>query len=157
MAILSGVRSFVPLVAFVALVAAAGLFGAGFEPGEWYADLEKPPLNPPDWVFPPVWSLLYLAIAVAAWLVWREHPESAAPLALWACQLVLNSAWSLLFFGLHRPGLALAEIVVLFLLVALTTRCFFRVRPLAGALLAPYLAWVGFAVYLNAGLWYLNR
>jgi len=142
---------------FLALVALAAVFGAQFEPGPWYEGLRKPPLNPPNWVFGPVWSALYLAIAVAAWLVWRARPGSAQPLALWGSQLVLNAAWSLLFFGLQLPSLALVEIVLLLAVLLATFVSFFRIRALAGMLFLPYVAWVSFATYLNAGLWYLNR
>lgn len=142
---------------FVALVALAALFGAQFEPGPWYEGLHKPPLNPPNWLFGPVWSVLYLAIAVAGWLVWRDRPATTRPLVLWGGQLVLNAAWSLLFFGLHLPSLALVEIMLLLALLIATTVSFFRVRALAGLLFLPYVAWVCFAAYLNAGLWYLNR
>jgi tryptophan-rich sensory protein len=142
---------------FIALVALAALFGAQFAPGPWYEGLQKPPLNPPNWVFGPVWSILYLAIAVAGWLVWRAGPASAGPLVLWGGQLVLNALWSLLFFGLQRPGLALVEILLLLVLLIATTVSFFGVRASAGFLLVPYVAWVSFAAYLNAGLWHLNR
>jgi tryptophan-rich sensory protein len=96
-------------------------------------------------------------MAVAGWLVWRARPASTKPLVLWGTQLILNAAWSLLFFGLHLPGVALVEIVLLLTLLTITTALFFRVRTLAGALFLPYVAWVSFAAYLNAGLWYLNR
>lgn len=142
---------------FIALVASVAFLGAQFQPGPWYENLHKPPLNPPDWVFGPVWSVLYLAIAVAGWLVWRTRPASARPLALWGSQLLLNAAWSLLFFGLHLPGVALVEIALLLALLIVTTASFFRVDTLAGALFLPYTGWVFFAAYLNAGLWYLNR
>lgn len=142
---------------FVALVFLAAFFGSQFAPGAWYENLQKPPLNPPGWIFAPVWSALYLAVAVAGWLVWRARPASATPLAFWGMQLLVNAAWSWLFFGLQRPGLALVEIVLLLTLLAVTTALFFRVRTLAGVLFLPYLAWVSFATYLNAGLWYLNR
>jgi benzodiazapine receptor len=151
------VRSLGALGIFVALVALAAFFGAQFEPGLWYEGLQKPPLNPPNWVFGPVWSVLYLAIAVAGWLVWRDEPGSTRPLVLWGGQLVLNAAWSLLFFGLHLSGLALVEIMLLLALLIATTVSLFRVRALAGLLFLPYVAWVCFAAYLNAGLWYLNR
>ena len=151
------VRDFLALGTFVLLVAAAAFFGAQFEPGTWYASLRKPPLNPPNWVFGPVWSALYLAIAISGWLVWRAGPGSLAPLSLWAAQLVLNAGWSFLFFGLRRPGVALLDIVALLLVLFLTTSSFFRVGRAAGALLLPYAAWVSFAAYLNAGIWYLNR
>ncbi len=142
---------------FIALVASAAFFGAQFQPGPWYEGLHKPPLNPPNWVFGPVWSVLYLAIAVAGWLVWRTRPASPRPLALWGTQLLLNATWSLLFFGLHLPGVALVEIALLLALLIATTASFFRVHALAGALFLPYTAWVFFAAYLNAGLWFLNR
>jgi tryptophan-rich sensory protein len=145
------------LAVFVVLVAIAALFGAQFQPGPWYEGLQKPPLNPPNWVFAPVWSLLYLTIAVSGWLVWRARPASSTPLMLWGSQLLLNAAWSMLFFGLHLPGIALCDIVLLLAVLIATTSSFFRVRIVAGALLLPYTAWVGFAAYLNAGLWYLNR
>lgn len=150
-------RDYVPLGVFVLLVACAAVFGAQFMPGPWYAALRKPPLNPPSWVFGPVWSALYLAIAVSGWLVWRARPESPLPLSLWAGQLVLNGAWSFVFFGLRRPGAALLEIIVLLLVLFVTTASFFRVGRLPGALFLPYTAWVSFAAYLNAGIWYLNR
>lgn len=145
------------LAGFIALVVLAALAGSAFQPSEWYAGLRKPPLTPPNWIFGPVWSFLYLCIALAAWLVWRTRRGATTPLALWASQLLLNALWSLLFFGLHRPGLALLELAVLLALVVATTAAFFQVRSLAGALLVPYVVWVGFAFYLNAGIWYLNR
>jgi tryptophan-rich sensory protein len=144
------------LAVFLVIVAAAAFFGARFQPGDWYEALQKPPLTPPDRVFPVAWSLLYLAIAVAGWLVWRAAPRLTPALALWAAQLVLNALWSLLFFGLRRPGLALLEILVLLALVVGATLACFRVRALAGALLVPYALWVAFAAYLNAGILVLN-
>lgn len=145
------------LLVFLALATCAAAMGALFQPGAWYAGLRKPPLTPPDWLFGPVWSALYLAMAVAAWLVWRARGRVGLALWLWGGQLAANAAWSALFFGLQRPGLGLLDIVLLWLLVLATTVAFFRARPLAGALLVPYLAWVGFAAYLNAALWHLNR
>ena len=150
-------RSSLALAGFLLLVAVAGAFGAVFQPGAWYAELRKPPLTPPNWLFGPVWTLLYVGIAVAAWLVWRSRRGGSGPLALWAVQLVLNALWSWLFFGLQRPGLALLDIGALLALVVATTAAFFRVRTGAGALFVPYVGWVGFATYLNAGIWLLNR
>jgi tryptophan-rich sensory protein len=150
-------RSVITLFVFVALVALAASFGALFPPGEWYESLRKPPLNPPNWVFGPVWTLLYLGIAAAAWRVWRAQPGFSAALGLWIGQLLLNALWSLLFFGLQRPALALVDIVLLLVLVVATTVFFFVIDAIAGALFVPYLAWVAFATYLNAALWYLNR
>jgi tryptophan-rich sensory protein len=152
-------RDFAILVLFIALVGGAAYFGARFAPGEWYAELRRPPLTPPGWLFGPVWSLLYLGIAVAAFLVWRARGETGIgpALGLWAVQLVLNALWSWLFFGLERPGLALVEIVTLLAVVIATTVTFFIVRPPAGWLFVPYALWVSFATYLNAGFWLLNR
>jgi tryptophan-rich sensory protein len=151
------VRDLGALIIFCAVVAVAALFGALYVPGPWYEALHKPPLNPPNWIFGPVWSLLYLTIAVAGWLVWRAQPATYKPLALWGAQLALNAAWSFLFFGLERPDLALVDIVLLTTLIAVTSASFVQVRRSAGLLLVPYLAWVCFAAYLNAGIWYLNR
>jgi translocator protein len=150
-------RDYVSLGVFVLLVACAAVFGAQFQPGPWYAGLRKAPLNPPDWVFGPVWSVLYLTIAVSGWLVWRAQTGSLLPLSLWAGQLLLNGAWSFLFFGLRRPGAALLEILALLVMLFLTTASFFRVGRLPGALFLPYAIWVSFAAYLNAGIWILNR
>ena len=117
----------------------------------WYAALNKPSWNPPSWVFGPVWSALYLSMAVAAWMVWRERGFSAAviPLALFALQLGLNCAWSGLFFSLHSPWLAFADIALLWCAILATMIAFARVSPLASLLLAPYLIWVSFAAVLN--------
>jgi len=141
--------------AFIAIAFGASLIGAMYPPGAWYESLQKPPLNPPNWIFGPVWTLLYIGMGVAAAFVWRSS-QRALPIGLWFAQLLLNAVWSWLFFGLHRTGLAFAEILVLWSLILATTLAFWRVRPLAGALLLPYLAWVGFAAWLNWGLWQLN-
>lgn len=149
------------LLASVAICfAAAGLGSqltvASLEP--WYAELKKPAFNPPDRVFGPVWSLLYLLMAISAWLVWRERDRAAVrgALSLFGIQLVLNVAWSGCFFYLQRPGLALGEIVLLWLAILATIVSFFRVARAAGALLVPYWLWVSFASVLNFALWRLN-
>lgn len=118
----------------------------------WYASLDKAPWNPPSWVFAPVWTLLYAAMGVAAWLVWRDGgwQRQGAALFLFVAQLTLNLAWSPLFFDAQRPGLALIDMTALFVLLALTIRAFARVRVLAAALLVPYLLWIAFAFTLNA-------
>jgi tryptophan-rich sensory protein len=144
---------------FLGLVAVAALFGGQFLPGPWYASLAKPPWNPPNWLFGPVWAVLYGMIAAAGWMVWRAGGGwrgAALPLGLWLVQLVLNAAWSWLFFGMHRMDQALAEITVLWLLILACTLLFWRIRPLAGAMMLPYLAWVGFAAFLNFTIWRLN-
>lgn len=153
---MSALDSVVALVGWLIVCFAVAAFGARYRPGPWYAALAKPSWTPPNRLFAPVWSALYILMAVAAWLVWRAvgpGPE----LALFAVQLALNAAWSLLFFGLHRPFLALADIAALWLAVAVTVLAFWHVRPLAAWLLLPYLAWITFAAALNAALWRLNR
>ena len=125
----------------------------------WFAQLDKPAWNPPAWVFGPVWTLLYAMMAVAAWLVWRQGGWKAnkRALGLFVLQWLLNALWTPLFFGLHRPGLAFAEIVALWLILAITVVGFWRVRKIAGMLLLPYLAWVTFAAALNFAIWWLNH
>lgn len=136
----------------------APALGAFTGPDGWYASLHKPSWNPPGWVFGPVWTLLYTMMAVAAWLVWRRGGlrQQRWPLSLFLAQLVLNAAWTPLFFGLHRPGLALVDIVLLWLALVATITAFRRVHRGAGWLLVPYLAWVSFAAVLNFVLWRMN-
>jgi translocator protein len=142
----------------LAAFAAAGI-GSLFSPGAWYAQLDKPSWNPPGWIFGPVWTALYTMMAIAAWLVWRRGGFAGAPvaLALFGAQLVLNAMWSWLFFGLHRPALALVDIVALLVAIAATIVAFWQHSRPAALLLVPYLGWVGFATALNLTLWRLNR
>jgi len=146
------------LAGWLVLSFSAASLGAFFMPGEWYATLKKPSWNPPDWIFGPVWSALYTMMAVAAWLVWQRGGFVAQrrPLTLFLVQLALNAVWTPLFFGLHRPGLAFAEIVILWLAIAATLAAFRPVSRPAAWLLVPYLAWVSFAAVLNFTLWRLN-
>ena len=148
----------ISFIVFFILTSAAAAMGALFQPGAWYAGLSKPALTPPDWVFPVAWTVLYLMIAVAGWMYWqgRRYPSGRRVVALWGAQLVLNAAWSWLFFGLHLTGVALAEILLLWLTILLLMIDGYRTRPLASWLLAPYLIWVGFAAWLNLGIWRLN-
>ena len=150
------------LAIFLALsFAAAGLGGAVTAESvrTWYPTLVKPSFNPPNWIFGPVWSLLYALMAVAAWRVWRVAGlRLAAPaLMAFAVQLVLNVCWSVVFFGLHAIGAALVEIVVLLASIVVTMALFGRHDRTAGLLFLPYVAWVSFATVLNATLWWLNR
>jgi translocator protein len=150
------------LVLFLALTyaaAAAGSIPTASAIGTWYRELHRPSWTPPDWLFGPVWTLLYTLMAIAAWLVWKRSPEQSVslPLTAYFVQLTLNTAWTLIFFGLHRPGLAFAEIAVLWLAILATIVTFWRVSPTAGVLLLPYIAWVTFASALNFSLWQLNR
>lgn len=125
---------------------------------DWYNSLSKPGWNPPDWIFGPVWSLLYLAMGIAAWLVWRDAgwQRGTAPLMLFALQLTLNLAWSGLFFALRAPGMAAIEIVVLWGAIVATLMSFWPINRLAAGLLVPYLLWVSFASVLNIAIWRLN-
>jgi len=126
--------------------------------GTWYAELRKPSLNPPNWIFAPVWSALYFLMALSAWLVWRNADWGGASLALtlFFAQLALNVAWSGLFFGLRRPGTALVEIVFLLGAVVATALAFRSVSGLAFWLMVPYTVWVAFAALLNFKIWQLN-
>ncbi|WP_348766190.1 TspO/MBR family protein [uncultured Salinisphaera sp.] len=136
-------------------VALVSLTGAVFPPGAWYEQLNQPAGTPPDIAFPIAWTLLYIGMAVAAWRVWRAAGIGRA-LALFAAQLLLNALWMPVAFGAHALGWALIVIVALWLVLAATLAAFWRIDRLAGALLVPYLAWVSYAVYLNAGLLVLN-
>ncbi len=151
-------RRLLALAGWILLCFAAASLGGFFGPGEWYASLKKPMWNPPGWIFGPVWSALYTMMAVAAWLVWQQGGFAAwrGPLLAFFVQLVLNAAWTPLFFGLHWPGAALLEIILLWLAIAWTIAAFWRVHRTAAWLLVPYLAWVSFAAVLNGALWRLN-
>lgn len=146
------------IIAAFATSAIGGLATAS-SVGTWYPTLNKPSWNPPAWIFGPVWSLLYIAMSVAAWRVWLVRataPGAGWTLRLWFAQLLLNALWSVLFFGLRSPGAAVIEIVPLwYLLVALQIRLA-RTDRVAAFLWAPYLAWVSFAAFLNFTIWRLN-
>jgi benzodiazapine receptor len=126
----------------------------------WYPTLTKPVFNPPNWIFAPVWTLLYIMMGIAAGLVWTSNSDEKTvrkALVFFAIQFGLNALWSYLFFGLHNPLLALAEIVLLWLMIWETYSQFKKIDKLASYLLIPYLAWVSFATILNASIWWLNR
>jgi tryptophan-rich sensory protein len=148
------------IVLLIVCFAAAGIGGAVTTPKipTWYTTLAKPSWNPPNWIFGPVWSTLYFCMAVAAWLVWRRDGfgQARMPLALFAVQLGLNVLWSCIFFSLERPGLAFAEVLILWAAIAATMMTFWNRSRLAGILFVPYLAWVSFASALNFVIWRLN-
>jgi len=146
------------LVGWLALCYGAAVLGGLATPGEWYESLSRPSWTPPNAVFGPVWTVLYGMMALAAWLVWKEKGFTGARVALtlFAVQLALNVGWSWIFFGLRSPGAAFAEIVLLWGAIALTMVAFWRIHRAAAILLAPYLAWVGFAAVLNFEIWRLN-
>lgn len=137
-------------LAWIALSFVAAAIGSMAQPGEWYAQLARPAWTPPDAVFAPVWTVLYMV-----WL-WRATPGAYPALAVFVAQLGLNAAWSWLFFGWHLIGWALVEIVALLAAIVATIALFRRVSRAAALLLVPYAAWVTFAVLLNAAIWRLN-
>jgi benzodiazapine receptor len=145
------------LVFFVLCFAVAGLGSLATTPNipTWYATLNKPSWNPPNWLFGPVWTFLYAMMAVAGWLVWKRVGWATA-IICFAVQLALNLAWSFIFFGAHQTGLAFLEIILLWLAILATIISFFPVSKTAAALLIPYLLWVSFAAILNFTIWRLN-
>lgn len=154
-------RQLAGLAAFVVVCFAAAAVGGALTAssvGDWYRTLAKPSWNPPDWLFGPVWSGLYLLMAVSAWLVWRRGGwrASRGAFALFALQLALNVGWSAVFFGLRRPGLAVLEVLLLWLTILATIIAFWPKSRPAVLLLLPYLAWTSFAALLNWTIWRMN-
>ncbi|SKA22217.1 TspO and MBR related proteins [Enhydrobacter aerosaccus] len=150
------------LVFFLALCLGIGLLGSWVTAGSvtsWYPTLRKPSFNPPDWVFAPVWTTLYILMAIAGWRIWRHTPHAGSrlPLLLFALQLVLNLCWSVTFFGFHSLSGAVVVIVALDMAVLATMFSFRRVDLLAVGLLVPYLLWISFATVLTVAIWRLNQ
>ena len=153
------VSSVLALVGFVGLCLLVGAVGGSVAApalAVWYHSLTAPPGTPPNWLFAPVWTVLYVMIGTAAWMVWRRRGASR-PVRLWGWQLAANALWVPAFFGLHSPRLGMAVMAVVLVLTALTIRSFLRVRRAAGLLMVPYAAWSLYAAYLNAGFWFLNQ
>jgi translocator protein len=145
------------LVVFFVLSFSAASSGAVFRPGEWYQNLRKPKWTPPNWAFPLVWSVLFCAIAVSGWLVWEAAGLAAWPaLALYAIHLLVNAAWSFLFFGIKRLDWAMAEVICLWMVILAVAIAFAPISLPAALLLTPYLAWVTVAAALNLRLLQLN-
>jgi translocator protein len=153
-------RDFLYMLGFVALPLILGGVGgvvtAKAIPG-WYRELRKPSWNPPNWIFGPVWSLLYLMMGVASWLVWKSVGFAGNWVWFYGVQLLLNAVWSWVFFGLKRLDLALINIALLWVAIVGCLVVFWQISVLAGALLVPYLLWVSFASVLNFRIWALNR
>lgn len=146
-------RRTLTIAAFLAVVLGAGLaIGSVTRPDGWYAALAKPPFNPPNWVFAPVWTLLYVMIAVAG----ARTYERVRGFSLWVAQIALNFAWTPAFFVLHRPGLALAIIAALLAVIALFIKMTWTSDRVSAWLFVPYAAWVAFAMLLNASIVALN-
>lgn len=160
-------NNFFRLVVSVLISELAGIVGSIFTAPSvagWYASLVKPALNPPAWVFGPVWTTLFAFMGVSAFLIWSSYAAASEgkkktirlALALFGLQLVLNTLWSIVFFGLHSPGGAFVEIIVLWLAILSTIVCFAKISRPAAWLLLPYILWVSFAMFLNYSVWQLN-
>ena len=154
-------RNAAALVVFLIIcfaISGLGSFVTAQNIATWYSGLAKPQFNPPNWIFAPVWTTLFLLIAIAGWRVWRNGVGTARQrgLVIYGFQLLLNLLWSFIFFGAHRIDLALIEIVVLLAMIVINALSFWRIDRVAGALLLPYAAWVSFAAVLNFALWRLN-
>ena len=144
------------LMGFVGVCFLAALSGAFFRPGAWYESLAKPWWRPPNWVFAPAWTILYITIAISGWLIWRTAGFGPA-LAIYFLSLLFNAAWSALFFGIRRPDLAFLDLSLLWISIVATIVAFFPIERWAGYLLLPYLGWVSFAGMLNFAVWQMNR
>jgi benzodiazapine receptor len=157
-AILTQAVALIAAITICFSAAAVGGLATSSGLASWYQGLERPSWNPPNWIFGPVWTILYLMMASAAWLVWREsrQQKTGAALTIFMAQLVLNVLWSVIFFGLQQPGLAFVEIIVLWVSIAATLFCFAPISRLAAGLMVPYLLWVAFAAVLNFKIWSLN-
>lgn len=137
------------------LVVLTASSGAVFKPGPWYEDLQRPSWTPPNWAFPVVWSILYILIGVSGWMVWQARGVGLA-MGLWLLQLILNAAWSWLFFGMKRMDLAFVDVCALFLSILAYIAAASAISPLAALLFAPYAVWVATAAALNRAVWHLN-
>lgn len=153
-------RNVFVLLAFLVLTLLVAVIGsfATSSGQDWYDGLEAPAFQPSGWAFGAVWTPLYVLIAIAGWLLWtnRGHAQASAALGLWSAQLVLNLLWTVIFFGLERPGFALAEIVILVLAIVGTMAVAWPINRFATVLFVPYLGWVLFATALNFEYWRLN-
>lgn len=150
------------LIISIVICQLAGLIGTIFTvdsiPG-WYAGLNKPALNPPNWLFGPVWIILYLMMGISMFIVWKEdlkNKEIKSAFIIFILQLIFNAAWSVVFFGMQSPAGGLVVIVILWILILITILRFMKISRVAGILLIPYLLWVSFATYLNFSIYRLN-
>ena len=153
----------IALIISIAICLGAGALGTIYTipsiPG-WYASLTKPPFTPPNYLFGPAWTLLYVLMGIAAYLIWSRGSENKAvraALGIFAAQLILNAVWTPLFFGFHWLLAAFIEIIILWLFILWTIVKFYRISSVAGLLLVPYILWVSFASVLNFSVWWLNR
>ncbi len=155
-------NSFFKLIIAIVVCELAGIIGSIFTASaipNWYATLAKPALNPPSWIFGPVWTTLYALMGIAAFLVWKkgwDRTDARKALYVFGLQLVLNALWSIVFFGLQSPAWAFANIVLMWLAIVWTMILFYKISKPAVWLLMPYILWVSFAAYLNYSIWMLN-
>jgi len=150
-----------PLLISILIALLAGFIGSLFTTSSistWYTFINKPLFSPPNWIFAPVWSFLYVLMGISAFLIWQKRDNLKIKLAMifYGIQLVLNTLWSIIFFGMHNPGLALLEILILWVFISITLIEFYRINKTAGLLFIPYLLWVSFASILNYAIWILN-
>ena len=140
------------------LGAIAGLFTADAVP-EWYETLNRPSFNPPNWIFAPVWTTLYILLGISLFLIWKQHSSKERNLAIliFLLQLILNFSWSFIFFYFNMIGLALIEIILLWINIIIMLVLFYKIKPIAAYINIPYLLWVAFAILLNASYYFLNR
>lgn len=155
-------NNFLKFVVSITAPLLAGFVGSFFTFSSienWYVYLNKPALNPPSWVFSPVWTVLYILMGIGLFLVWKrgfDRKDIKIAMSVFGVQLVLNTLWSIIFFGTRNPGLAFVDILLLWVSILITTVLFFRISKIAAWLLVPYIVWVSFAAYLNYGIWILN-
>jgi len=156
-------KNILTLITFILITQVAGIVGSLFTTPSiqtWFANLEKPLLNPPNWVFAPVWTLLFLLMAIAAYLIYTNQNVPSKiirkAIIIFSIQLILNVIWSILFFGIHNPAAAFFEIIILWSTILYTIILFYKISRIAGWILIPYILWVSFASYLNLMLWILN-
>jgi len=154
-------KSILPLLVFILITLFAGFIGSLFTTpsiASWYAFINKPSFSPPNWLFAPVWSLLYILMGIAAFLIWqkRDNLKTKPALMFYGIQLILNTFWSIIFFGMHNPGLAFLEIIILWTFILITLIKFYKINKTSGILFIPYFIWVSFASILNFAVWMLN-
>lgn len=147
------------LVVWILICFLPAIIGSQFGPGDWYQALNKPEWNPPNWIFGPVWTLLYVLMGISVWIIWKSYglKTAAIPIAFFIVQLILNALWSWFFFGLENVGLAFVDIIALWTFILITLILFWKLNTWSGVLLIPYIAWVSFATILNYNIWQLNK
>ena len=149
----------VGLIIWIIICFIPAIIGSQFGPGDWYQALNKPEWNPPNWIFGPVWTLLYILMGISVWIVWKNYgfKTAAIPICFFILQLILNALWSWFFFGLENVSLAFVDIAALWTFILVTQIMFWKLNTWSGVLLLPYIAWVSFATVLNYNIWQLNK